>query len=134
MKTLRLIGMTVLAVVMCMNFVSCGDDDDDRSGDAASLIGKWKIEKTNYRGETEEWDGYPYFMVTASNFYFTDETGTPKSENSTYTYDAKNKIINAKYVNGGDPYTITVIKLTDSEFEFQWDDEGIETFYCKKAQ
>lgn len=32
--------MTVLAVVMCMNFVSCGDDDDDKSGDTTSLVGK----------------------------------------------------------------------------------------------
>jgi hypothetical protein len=34
---------------MCVNFVSCGDDDDDdRSGVTANFIGKWKIEKINY--------------------------------------------------------------------------------------
>lgn len=133
MKTLRLIGMAIVAVMMCVNFASCSKDDDDKSGDAASLVGKWKIEKTNYEGETEEWDGYPYVMVTESNFYFTDESGD-KSDNCTYTYDAKNKVINAKYVSGGEAFTIKVVKLTDTEFQWQWDDEGVVTFYCKKVK
>ena len=29
MKTFRLIGMALLAVMMCVNFVSCGDDDEE---------------------------------------------------------------------------------------------------------
>ena len=29
MKTLRFIGMTLLMVVLCLNFTACGDDDDD---------------------------------------------------------------------------------------------------------
>ena len=29
MKTLRLIGTTLLMVVLCLNFTACGDDDDD---------------------------------------------------------------------------------------------------------
>lgn len=29
MKTFRLIGMTLLAVVMCLNFTSCSDDDEE---------------------------------------------------------------------------------------------------------
>lgn len=133
MKTLRLIGMAIVAVMMCVNFASCSKDDDDKSGDAASLVGKWKIEKTVDEDGAFDWDGYPYIMVTASNFYFTDEAGATKSDNSTYTYDAKNKVINAKYVSGGQTYTIKVTKLTDSELQFQWDDEGIVTFTCKKV-
>lgn len=65
MKTLRFIGMALVAIIMSVNFVACGDDDDDKSGDAANFIGKWKIEKTNYEGETEEWDGYPYLVLTS---------------------------------------------------------------------
>ncbi len=128
--------MALVAIIMSVNFVACGDDDDDKSGDAANFIGKWKIEKTNYEGETEEWDGYPYLVVTASNFYFTDEAGATKSDHSTYTYDAKNKVINAKYVNGGESYTIKVVKLTDTEFQWQWDEDDNNqwtTFYCKKV-
>ena len=29
MKTFRLIGMALLAVVMCVNFTSCSDDDEE---------------------------------------------------------------------------------------------------------
>ena len=134
MKTLRFIGMAILAVMMCVNFVSCGNDDDDKSGDAASLVGKWKIEKTVDDEGAFDWDDYPYVMVTESNFYFTDEAGTKKSDNSTYTYDTKNKVINAKYVSSGQTYTIKVTKLTDTELQFEWDDEGIVTFTCKKVQ
>ena len=136
MKTLRLIGSVIMAIMLSINFIACSDDEEDRSGDAANFVGKWKIERTNYEGEIEEWDGYPYLVVTASNFYFTDEAGTTKSDNSTYTYDAKNKVINAKYVNGGESYTIKVVKLTDTEFQWQWDEDDNTqwtTFYCKKV-
>ena len=29
MKTFRLIGMALLAIVMCVNFASCSDDDEE---------------------------------------------------------------------------------------------------------
>ena len=35
MKTLRFIGMAIVAIIMSVNFVACSDDDDDKSGDAA---------------------------------------------------------------------------------------------------
>lgn len=33
MKTFRLIGMALLAVVMCVNFTSCSDDDEHSKND-----------------------------------------------------------------------------------------------------
>lgn len=51
MKTLRIIGMAVIAVIMSVNFAACGDDDDDF--DTADLIGLWEgvssdsVEKEN---------------------------------------------------------------------------------------
>lgn len=133
MKTLRFIGMAIIAVIMSVNFMACGDDDEEEGGNAASLVGKWKIEKINEDGETLKWDGYPYFVLTEKHLYFTDDNGETKSDYSTYTYDADKKIINASYVNQDNSYTIEVLKLTDSEFHWQWDDEGIITFYCKKV-
>lgn len=50
MKTLRIIGMAVIAVIMSVNFAACGDDDDF---DTADLIGLWEgvssdsVEKEN---------------------------------------------------------------------------------------
>ncbi len=127
--------MAIIAVILSVNFTACSGDDDDESKDAARLVGKWKIEKVVYDGETEEWDGYPYFVVTASNIYFTDEAGAAKSDNSTYTYDVKSKTITAKYVNSGKTYIIKVDKLTDTGLQWQWEEEENrwETFYCKKA-
>ena len=29
MKTLRFIGMAIVAIIMSVNFVACSDDDDD---------------------------------------------------------------------------------------------------------
>ncbi len=41
MKTLRYIGMALLAVVLCVNFAACSDDDED---DVQTLSGTtWKI-------------------------------------------------------------------------------------------
>ena len=40
MKTFRLIGMALLAVVMCVNFASCSSDDDEKEI-SASLEGTW---------------------------------------------------------------------------------------------
>ena len=40
MKTLRFIGMTLLMVVLCLNFTACGDDDDDDPSNP--LVGVWQ--------------------------------------------------------------------------------------------
>lgn len=130
--------MTLLAVVLSVNFTSCSDDDDDEEEKTttASLVGKWKIEKVVDDEGTSEWDGYPYFVLNETHCYFTDEAGETKSDYSTYTYDADKKIINASYVNRDYSYIIRVLKLTDSELQWQWDEEDNDkwtTFHCKKA-
>ena len=33
MKTFRLIGMALLAIVMCVNFTSCSDDEEPSKND-----------------------------------------------------------------------------------------------------
>lgn len=40
MKTLRLIGTTLLMVVLCLNFTACSDDDDDFN--VSDLEGLWE--------------------------------------------------------------------------------------------
>ena len=37
MKTLRLIGLAIVAIVMSVNFVACGDDDDEPTTGNATL-------------------------------------------------------------------------------------------------
>jgi|Cm827metagenome_2_1110796.scaffolds.fasta_scaffold14467_1 uncharacterized lipoprotein YehR (DUF1307 family) len=40
MKTFRFIGMALIAIVMCVNFTSCSDDDNEDSN-VSKLIGTW---------------------------------------------------------------------------------------------
>lgn len=135
MKTLRLIGMALIAVIMCVNFVACSDDEDE-SGNAASLIGTWKIEKVATNGVEEEWDGYPYFIVTDTHCYYTDEEGIEKSDYSTYTYDVKSKVMHCKYVNHDIEWDIKVLSLSNSTVSVQSSDEkgNIITVNCKRVQ
>jgi len=48
MKTLRLIGATLLMVVLCVNFVACGDDDDENP-----IVGMWQEFKDNKQTDSE---------------------------------------------------------------------------------
>ena len=44
MKTLRFIGMAILAVIMSISFVACSSDDDDDKEASTSLVGTtWKV-------------------------------------------------------------------------------------------
>ena len=43
MRTLRLIGTTLLMVMLAVNFTACGDDEDGQTTiEQANLIGKWQ--------------------------------------------------------------------------------------------
>ena len=44
MKTLRFIGMAIVAIIMSVNFVACSDDDEeDNRPLAEKIIGHWSI-------------------------------------------------------------------------------------------
>ena len=43
MRTFRLIGMTLLMVMLAVNFTACSDDEDEQTIiEQANLIGKWQ--------------------------------------------------------------------------------------------
>lgn len=126
--------MALIAVIMCVNFAACSDDDDE-SGNAASLIGTWKIEKVATNGVEEEWDGYPYFVITDTHCYFTDEEDIEKSDYCTYTYDTKSKVMHCKYVSSDTEWDIKVLSLSNSTVSVQMLEEGdIITATCKRVQ
>lgn len=70
MKTLRLIGMAIVAIIMSVNFAACGDDDDDE-------------ENAN--------NGIPKKFISAM-----DDSGYGCS----YEYDNQGRIIKAVWTNG----------------------------------
>lgn len=48
MKTLRFIGMAIIAVIMSVNFVACSSDDNDENENNSPLVGTWvNIENKN---------------------------------------------------------------------------------------
>ena len=89
MKTFRLIGMALLAVVMSVNFASCSNDDEEESNGGKStqelLQGVW------YDAYT---DGYPYFIVEKGYCYFSNQPSTVYyGEKYKYTFDSKNSVV-----------------------------------------
>ena len=64
MKTLRLLGMALVAVVMCGNFTACSSDDDEEDEISTSFEGTWYL-------SSEKWYGYK-------------EDGTPDLSTITY--------------------------------------------------
>lgn len=68
MKTLRLIGMAIVAIMMSVNFAACGDDDEEEDNRplAEKLIGHWVltyeegfIKDSEYPDEDEAWSHAP---------------------------------------------------------------------------
>ena len=50
MKTFRLIGMALLAVVMCMNFTSCSDDEEEQEKlTELKVLGYCKVQKVTLK-------------------------------------------------------------------------------------
>ncbi|WP_349943569.1 hypothetical protein, partial [Bacteroides cellulosilyticus] len=88
MKTFRLIGMALLAVVMCVNFASCSsDEEEDSNTTIAQLKGIW------FNGENES---YPYFIVEDGYCYFSENTSVVTGTNGEkykYTFDSKTSIM-----------------------------------------
>ena len=50
MRTFRLIGTTLLMVMLAVNFTACSDDEDEQTIiEQANLIGKWQSTWENIR-------------------------------------------------------------------------------------
>lgn len=100
MKTLRFIGLAIIAIVMSVNFSACGDDDDEGIESPDYLIGVWQGtvasgwetddgEKFNYSGEdlsdarvTFKEDGtwVEEYRNNNDSPWYEDESGTWKLE------------------------------------------------------
>ena len=43
MRTFKLIGMAIIAILISVNFTACSSDDDENGDDSNSIVGFWKI-------------------------------------------------------------------------------------------
>ncbi|WP_044266488.1 hypothetical protein [Bacteroides timonensis] len=126
MKTLRLIGMAIVAVIMSVNFAACSDDDEEETP-TNPLIGTWYEEPDtngNYMVSTYNADG-----TGSEKEYYQGKFEEPYS--FTYSYDKNTSIVTLHYVEEGyedetDKYYITfngntmVMKDVDYGYESTW--------------
>lgn len=67
MKTLRFIGMAIIAVIMSVNFAACSDDDEeDNKPNSEKIVGQWiltyeegYITDPTYPEDNQEWSHAP---------------------------------------------------------------------------
>ena len=58
MKTFKLVGMALLAVVMSISFIACSSDNDDNKETATSLSGTtWKVVSVDNDEDSKDWIG-----------------------------------------------------------------------------
>ena len=121
MKTLRLLGLALVAILLCVNFTSCSkSDDDDPAEETPSLVGTWNWSADSnipYPGNLEfEANGKAVFNHTLN--------GATETFNGTYTLTKASDGYNLKvdlseewgyYMEG----TIT-ISGTTAYYKFYW--------------
>ena len=65
MKTLKLFGLTLMAILLSVNFSSCSKDDD-LAGNPEKLVGEWILIHEKYWDSEDGTDEYPYDFNTPS--------------------------------------------------------------------
>ena len=123
MKTFRLIGMALLAVVMCVNFASCSGDDDEepiKNDDGVITNQKQLMQIKMVDSETITWDftydskgrlisinhAEKYNGRTErdiTNYIWGNNTIIAEDDNSTRTYTLDNNLV--KSINDTDDYS-----------------------------
>lgn len=101
MKTLRFIGMALLAVVLCMNFAACSDDDDEPQT-PSNLIGTvWVGTNPNTGFEVEV--SIKNDTKCIVSVYKPNSTDLYDQEECAYLYSVTTGAFSCEY----DGYTIT---------------------------
>ena len=116
MRTLRLIGTTLLMVVLCLNFTACGDDDEEET--STTMEGTWKYTSSN----DEDLRSGSFTFKNDGGLVWND--GEETSSNCSYTLsNSKLKIVlnQDDYIEG----TIAISK-NQATFKYTWHDNNGE--------
>ncbi len=119
MKTFRLIGMALLAVVMCVNFASCSSDDDEEGSKSTleQLQGIWY----------DSTDDYHYFIVEKHYCYFSNHPTTENyGEKYSYIFDSKTNTMQCTdYVHDSDEiWYIKIQSISDKKLVLGFSDDN----------
>ena len=97
MRTLRFIGMAIVAVIMSVNFAACSDDDDEDNNGNNPLVGTW-IDSYG-EGDYFIWKFNADGTGIEQEYY---HGGLESPVSFTYTYDAKTTVLTVTYKEDGD--------------------------------
>ena len=90
MKTLRFIGMAIVAIIMSVNFAACSNDDDDNP-----IVGVWQNdEEDEHLRLTFNANG------TGEEYLFYDDDSESYRYQFTYTYDSATSTLVITYEDG----------------------------------
>lgn len=114
MKTLRFIGMAIIAVIMSVNFAACSSDDENKSD--SPLVGTWMMTKSIKDGHTRI-PGQNGFdsglgLVFSANGTFYNLVENEKVEEGKYSYDEKGNTLTLIYIDDDTVYC-TVKSLSE---------------------
>ena len=129
MKTLRFIGMAIIAVIMSVNFVACSSDDNDENENNSPLVGTWvNIENKNSMEYKEVMTINENGTGSSAN-YTNGQLDKDGVDNFRYTYDENSKVFTwiwEEDSDGSDVYSMHVRELTGSKLVLvdDMDDEG----------
>ena len=103
MKTLRFIGMAIIAVIMSVNFAACCRDDDEENKSNSLLVGTWIMTKSIKDGHTRI-PGQNGFdsglgLVFSANGTFYNLVENEKAEDGKYSYDEKGNALALIYTD-----------------------------------
>jgi YD repeat-containing protein len=121
MKTLRLIGSVIMAIMISMNFIACSDDDDDKNPNDKRLI---RVEDSEGYTEVYKYDG----MGRVSEYQLIEEGVV----DDVYTYVYTDNKIAVNNTHGDDNITYTLkngrIVSADrgngSQYSFKYDNDN----------
>lgn len=103
MKTLRFIGMAIIAVIMGVNFAACSSDDNDENESNSPLVGTWIMTKSIKDGYTciPGQNGFDsgLGLVFSANGIFYNLVENEKAEDGKYSYDKKGNILTLIYTD-----------------------------------
>ena len=135
MKTFRLIGMALLAVVMCANFTSCSDDEEPAKNDDGVITNQKQLVELRMTDEDEVYiTEYSY----GSNGKLISATHTEQYDGNTHTSTytvtwGANKIIERR--NGGAiTYTLENGLITHTSGSYGGDLDNADFIYNANNQ
>lgn len=122
MKTLRLIGMALVAIIMSMNFVACSDDDDDNP-----IVGVWQNDdEDEHLRLTFNADG------SGEEYLFWDNDSESYRHQFTYTYDSATSTLVITYEDGDTTKETVTFNGNTMTLAHNDDKEGVIAITYKK--